>query len=465
MKNPASIHSLTRNLVHLQTPPNVPKGEIWRYGYGFPIQISPTHGAVVANIHRKQARTEDYEVGADIIVFDDFNRILPEKGVRLAQIHQEINPHTKGMSDMVKQCPVGGFVPLGAKTADGKPHPHAGTGFGLVMNISYAPDDGDINKPYEGCYRGDKSYVYYELQQYAFDGENFTIARSDRVEIDQLVSGQLYLNSPMRWAIPDGDDLIAAAVIGLPGSSMETIMGEENFGTGMARWRRGKDGWRIVEFHPVAMDFLNFEPSLVRDTDGSLLFSVRPGYQSDSRRDILVWRSRDGGKTWKKVIKAKNVRFQSPVTLNTAADGTPYIIGNNIISAMMEYEEGFMDGMARTTCREILCIWELNAQRNGLRSPLIAAFPRYEFGRPPLCEAPPPEGKITDPGYARGRDWTCDHPNGMNIRLQDGRWHHVLVYRLLAQAEVQGGILPTPHSGFRIEEVFSTGPAKPEWIF
>jgi hypothetical protein len=215
----------------------------------------------------------------------------------------------------------------------------------------------------------------------------------------------------------------------------------------------------------VAMDFVNFEPSLIRDVEGSLLCSLRPGYTADNRRDIIVWRSRDGAKSWERIIDVKNIRYQSPITLNRAADGTPYIVCNHYVSALMNYGDEFMDGFMRTTSREMLCLWPLNAERNGLFSPHIVSFPRYQYGPPPVVE-----GKA-DPAHAdvgqanRGRDWTCDHPSAAVVRLADGRWHGLLCHRLLAQAEVQGGLPPTPHSGLCVEEVLSSGPERPEWNF
>ena len=98
--------------------------------------------------------------------------------------------------------------------------------------------------------------------------------------------------------------------------------------------------------------------------------------------------------------------------------------------------------------REIICLWPLNSARDGLLSPHLVFFPRYEFGIPP-----------------DGRDWTCDHPNGNNVRLADGQLHSVLCYRLLAQAEITGQLPPTPHSGLCVEEVFSSDPNQSEWNF
>src|SRR5436190_15925206 len=100
----SSIQGVSRGLGRLQTPPHVPRGEIWRYGYGFPFQASSTQGAILANIHRKQASTEDSEVGADAIVFDDLRQLIPDRAVEVSRIHREMNPKAGELADMVKQC-------------------------------------------------------------------------------------------------------------------------------------------------------------------------------------------------------------------------------------------------------------------------------------------------------------------------------------------------------------------------
>ena len=463
----STIRGLTRGLCRLQTPPNVPQGQVWRYGLGFPFQVSPTRAAILANIHRKLARTEDFETGSDVIVFDDLQRLTPDRAIPVTRNREEFNPKAGEMAEMVTGVPLGAFVPLGARRPDGSPHPHAGTGFGYSLAIAYARDDGDLSKPYRGCFRNEQSHVYWEMFQFAFDGRTFSITQSERLRFGELLPGHLVLDIPLRMGIADGDDLLAAATVGFPGATDADLMsGSEAHGTGVLRWRRGPRGWRPVAFMPVALDFSCSEPTLIRDVDGSLLFSVRVGYKDPRKHDILVWRSGDSAASWQKIIHVRNVRYQSPTTINQAADGTPYIVCNHWVAALMDYGGSFMDGQGRTTCREMLCLWPLNAARDGLHSPHVVTFPRYEFGPPPVYEGPPPGPEVKDAGALnKGRDWTCDHPNAMTVRLADGEWHNLLCFRRLAQAEVQGGIPPTPYSGLCVEEVFSTGPTRPEWRF
>ena len=50
------------------------------------------------------------------------------------------------------------------------------------------------------------------------------------------------------------------------------------------------------------------------------------------------------------------------------------------------------------------------------------------------------------------------------MRLGDGRWHAVLAYRILGQAEFKGAE-PSAHTGCYLEEVISDGPVVPVWRF
>lgn len=460
----STLYSISRRLAALTIPPNVPQGQVWRYGLGFPMQISPTHAAVIANIHRKLAPTEDYEVGADAIVFDDLSRLVSDQAVPLTRIERATNPKTGEPVDLLKAPPIGGFVPLGARRDDGSPHPHAGTGFGVGMALAYHVDDGDRSKPYRGCIRGSQSYMHRELFQFAFDGETFRVTDVQAIAVPDLLPGQVLLDAALRSAIPDGDDLLSGGTVGQPEHLMD---GSERLGTGVVRWRCSGGRWRPIAFHPVCVEHSSGESSLIRDLDGSLLFSCRPGYDVPDKRNVVVWRSRDGGESWQVTLRVTNLRYPSPMTLNQAADGTPYIVCNPWMAAPMAYDgQRFADGGCRTTSREMLMLWPLDDKRTGLLSPHVASFPRYEFGPAPVWEGELPAADHIDPGQTnKGRDWSVDHPNGMTLRLRDGQWHHLLCHRLLAQAEVQGPILPTPHSGLRFEEVLSHGPAHGDWRF
>ena len=64
-----------------------------------------------------------------------------------------------------------------------------------------------------------------------------------------------------------------------------------------------------------------------------------------------------------------------------------------------------------------------------------------------------------------GTPWRLDHPLASTVRLADGEWHHVLVYRALEDAEMRTDAGATPFTGCYVEEVLSSGPRRPAWNF
>jgi hypothetical protein len=206
-----------------------------------------------------------------------------------------------------------------------------------------------------------------------------------------------------------------------------------------------RDEWRPLSFTLVTGALNAFEPTLVRDTDGGLLFSARPaGSTTPHAQSLFVWRSSDNGATWRKVIDVPHLRQANPVTLNTAADGSPFVLCNQSLGAFVSghHPDSVAAGTGYGGLREIVCLWPLNPRRNGLLSPLVVRFPRYELGLPP----------------DRG-GWTCDHLTAGVVRLADGRPRTLVCYRLLAEAEVNAGLPPTPHSGLYVEELTTGGEA------
>jgi hypothetical protein len=444
-----SIKRVTHGLRQLASPPNVPAGEVWRYGFGCPFQVGPVQAAILVNIHRKGARTHDYEMGTDAVVFESLAGIVPANAVVVCRNHRETNPRTSEMADMVKYTTIGGFVPLGAKRPDGSPHPHAGTGFGADFALAHPIDDGNPAKPYPGVYRGAQEYAFWEFHQFAFDGASFRVTHTERLPADTAWSGQVLFSGPLPAAIPDGDDLLLSFTVFRPGAeSRGFVTSPGTMVSGVSRWRREQGRWRPMSFAPVTGTIDSFEPSLVRDIDGSLLFSARPGADPNHSHSVLVWRSRDSGVSWQKILEIPHLRQASPVTLNTAVDGTPYLLCNQSLSAFMFRPGQIFDGHDNGAFREIVALWPLDESRTGLLSPLILRCPRYEFGVPP-----------------DGGDWACDHANGNTVRLADGQWRHLVAHRLLAHGEVTSSLPPVAQSGLWLEQLDSDGDLRNEWRF
>ncbi len=57
-----------------------------------------------------------------------------------------------------------------------------------------------------------------------------------------------------------------------------------------------------------------------------------------------------------------------------------------------------------------------------------------------------------------------DHPNAAVVRLADGHWHNLLVYRIMDRGE-HSGRAPAKQTGLYVETVRSTGAEHPAWRF
>lgn len=181
------------------------------------------------------------------------------------------------------------------------------------------------------------------------------------------------------------------------------------------------------------------EPSLARDLDGSLLLTARKGDRTEEDAFALrVWRSNDGGARWERIIEVPATLDAGPRAIGTAADGTPFIVGNPVQPD-------------RSYLREATWLWPLNARRTGTDAPLTVRDGPAEFGPAP-----------------KDTPWRVDHPNSAVLRLADGRWHCLIVFRVYRNDLLRAvGAPPAVGevSGTYIEEVLSRGPERPEWNF
>ncbi|MEO8660766.1 MAG: hypothetical protein ABI693_20010 [Bryobacteraceae bacterium] len=90
-------------------------------------------------------------------------------------------------------------------------------------------------------------------------------------------------------------------------------------------------------------------------------------------------------------------------------------------------------------------IWPLTPDRTAIEAPRLIRDCLKDFGEPPSAQRG--EGEHPD-------KWMADHPNGMTIRLKDGKWRHILSYRVChSPAYASSGTAPSKHSGSYIEEV------------
>jgi hypothetical protein len=438
-KNTTGITKITQGPPARIAPPD---GDNFRYGLGFPLQVGPRQAALLCNLRTEEVPTGDFENGVDVVLFDRTDAISVAVATPITRNETYVDPQTSASRIAIKYPIVGGFVPWGAQR-DGYAHPGAGTGFGVSEALDFPLlDDGSYNK-------ADKTTTMIRrtiVHQFAYEGDAFRITGSEVHSANNplRVAGSdwtVYANG-LHTAIPDGDDLLYPACAT---TSDASTCYPTPAATGVSRWRLTDGRWQLVGFSPVCtsrraahprilygkeVELVAAEPSLVRDADGSLLFSARLCGDDNEDHAVRVWRSHDKGTTWSLLIDLAQARGQAPVTINRAGDGTPYIAAN-----ALGHE------------RDRLCLWPLNPQRTGLAEPLTIRDASEEFG-------PPPTGPV----------WFMDHPTGQTLRLADGQWHHVLVYRLMDRGE-HSGAAPAPQTGLYVEEIHSAGQAIPVWNF
>jgi hypothetical protein len=453
----------------------VPNGKPWTtvYGYGSMLQVSPTQVAILVNRRVTGHAVVDFEDGTDALVTDSLDRLDPAAAVPVSRSQELAHPKTG--KRLVTRCIMltGGFVPLGARLPDGKPHPHAGTGFVFGGHGACLAEP----KPHRA--EGADGYGFQELIQLRFDGKVLSVTRRDRIEKgDQLIRGFMRVSHGLSNALPDGADLIAGVYAGPVGPGAEPgspaipckhphadgALGR-NVGSCFCRWRFGDKGWRPAEIVPVSGPDLAMEPTVVREADGSLLMAVRgkglsepPGSVTDGLENTYehfrVYRSMDNGATWERVLHLPRRRNATPVVLNRSLGGRPFICAN-------PYEDT-RDSKGRLvpshSRRNRLGLWPLTPDRAGVEQPLMVLEANQRFG-------PPREG-VGEP-LPTDNIWYLDHPVANVVRLGDGRWRCLLGFRVSEMAVNLGGAGASEKAGYWVGEVHAPGDDTPlpAWIF
>jgi hypothetical protein len=170
---------------------------------------------------------------------------------------------------------------------------------------------------------------------------------------------------------------------------------------------------------------------------------------------LRVWRQARPGAPWELRINVNRQLNSTPITLNRAVDGTPFVASNFYQPEFKLPERLYSDGgISRLEPvgwrgeRSTLCIWTLNEARDGFSAQFVARDPRSEFGLPP-----------------HGTIWAVDHPVSSPVQLADGQWHALMGYRMLEWKENTHLIPPGPQTGSYLDEVVSFGPPVALWNF
>ncbi len=438
------------------------KGEVqnrdsksWRVGGGQPVQIGPNLAALFCGVQKEgEMGGPDSVDGTRIVLFDDLDRIGHGENISLS--HNEIigDPASGQARMSMKNGPWVWFVPEGARRADGSPHPHAGTGFGLGTDLVF-PVRKDLTWEQSDFNHAEERTAIY---QFELGRSGFRIASAHQYRSDDLpviptvpITQQMLAagtSDIFRWrltgpglgaGVADGDGMLmpAMAVIARPASKG----GKSSCrAAGVMRWEVSTDGgWQPVSFTPIILSVGEggeqywHEPCLVRMPDGALLFSARPRFGA-YEHSIRLWRSTDA-LVWQVVFDALEVRAESPVTINTALDGSPYFAFNPWRSeyAAKSYTHG----------RRWLEIRPMRPDLHGWDEGLL------------VRDAP-------DDGNSK---WFFDHPLSANIRLKDGKWRHVLAYRSFFCGDPAELDKTSLRYGAYLDVVESNGPEFVPWKF
>lgn len=428
------------------SPHSTPERQL-RYSTSKLLQIAPRKALLVVGREEIGGQTLDFAAGVELILVDDHEHIDPVGGMVLTDNEMVENPLTNEAVLMQKFPATGGFIPLGHKSADGVAHPHAGTGFlvlvkhGVPMHVLR----GEFNGPngFDGSWVHDRNLLrQFEVHQIKFDGQRLAVTHSNTFGFKEFLSGHTLFNRGFGAAIPDDDDLLFSMQGG--DANLDDRQWATTVGAGAMRWRRGEDGcWRPIDFHPILGDVTGYETSMVRDVDGTLFATAREtGKDVPDKFKLLLWRSTDGGRTWELVLERHRARAESPVSLGQAEDGTMFFVGNMLTAP-------FAGRGTLGYWRDLSAIWPLHADRHHIGIPYIHRCATLEWG--------PPQSD---------RGWSVDHLISNRVQLADGQWRTLLCYRAMDRGETAYGSAPTKHTGQYIDEIFSGGPAiDPPWRF
>lgn len=416
------------------------------------VQLDPETAGFFVNIRQSCARACDLEQGSDFCFTRD-PELRRFEGFQALTRADVTAPFDNGQKFLMVSYPLfAAFVPLGALLEDGTPHPHGGTGFAVGLKMGRPCDDHGVCKSYTDPLEED-CCDQVEFLQLAWNGRDLSV--TDRAcktfshkkgTFKQSISPQ----PPLAGVVADGEDLLTGLT--------QNVNNEPLGRAGVCRWKRRKGRWEIAAFTPVGAPG-SFEPSLIRDIDGSLLFTHRaavpqwtpalklmPEALEDARhnRDLRVWRSRDNGKTWHLCIHQKDCCNAAPVSLAMTCGGVPLLLTNEGADTLNSGETFFHGGI-----REKMKYWPLATAGDRLLEGHIFRDANAEFG-------PPPYGKA----------WYMDHPVSSIVRLSDRKWHSVLTLRNMDISEGGGGKAPTPFTGLYVEEISGgKNDIEPPWHF
>jgi len=399
-----SAHGFRRITRHgrvLSRPARQPEGTSKPvvYEVGKIYQLDPDHCLLVASMREEGGH--DFAVGNDGFVFARLSDIDSKQAVPINRLEPNYRLKSGETGVQAKYPGSGGFVPMGAKLVDGRPHPAAGTGFLFSATGTYLPDRSEAHP------RADN---WLEMIQLRWDGKALQVL--ERMRVEELL-GMPMKNVALSVFLPQDQGFLCPVVT--TNSGIVVI----RFDWNGQRWTpsaSGKPfvtaGSRIVGnqwIQPVESHrYAEIEPSIWKDGDRYMIYTRG----SDPRG--RVYTSTDG---LNYTLLFDHQNHTVPQVVSQGLDGSCYLATNT------------GPGM--------------------LRNPLIAlALKGQSFVEPIIVHDE--NGVRNDKGPEVP---FCDHAVGTNVRLE-GMWRHLLCYRLCDLRETNGqGAPPTPNTGVYIAEM------------
>jgi hypothetical protein len=294
---PANVKGLVRHgrlLSHPATQPEGTQGAV-SYELGRILQLDRDHCLLVASMDEQGGG--DLCVGNDGFVIQKLADVAAEKAIPLNRALKDYRVTPDAEKTFLAKYPaVGEFVPLGARLANGKANPAAGTGVLLSCASTYQTDKTE----------GDKSVRMVEVIQLRWDGTNLKVV--SREIVSQLLALKLNGSTPLGSCAQD-DGLL------LPFGTVEDGMVVYRFDWNGKEWKPTKHG------KPFAKSKTELETSLRRQDD---TYYIQTRCRSAEGN---LYRSKDGLEF--EFAATLDSHAGSPKVLNQGLDGSLYVACNS----------------------------------------------------------------------------------------------------------------------------------------
>ncbi len=370
------------------------------YELGKFFQLDRSHLLLVASMREQGGH--DFCVGNDGFIFEKLSGIDPGKAIPINRLDPAYRLKSNGAPAVQGRFPAsGGFVPLRAKLANGKPHPGAGTGFLFSGALTFLPDRSN-GHPQAG--REDRTIEFIQLR---WDGK--ALHRTGREFVDKFHGigvGRVPLSNCLEqdqgflcpFPADDGSHIVVVR-FDWDGKRWKTAAAGKPFGSAPEPKATGS---------AYVYRYRETEPS-IQFVDGRYLLHTR-GRDPKGR----IYSSSDG---LDYTLVFDHPNHTVPQVMNQGLDGSLYV--------------------------------STNTGPGYLRNPLLA-FPimGQKLAEPLVIHD---EKGLRDP---KGNEVPfADHGVGGNFFL-DGRWRHLFLYRVCDLRETNGdGMAPRPHTGLYLAEM------------